>query len=66
MDPCKFEQLFKKMGVFSDDCKRNKGYQIAELYFKYDQRCTELKMKLYSDIDRILEEPCTGEEENKG
>jgi len=64
MDPCKFEHLFKEMGIIPD-CKHYKGYQIAELYFNYDQKCTELKMKLYRDIDRILEEPCPGEEERK-
>ncbi|MBN1388065.1 MAG: hypothetical protein JW965_06425 [Bacteroidales bacterium] len=63
MDPCKFEQLFEEMEIIPDDCKHFKGYQIAELYFKYDQKCTELKMKLYRDIDRIVSESCPGYEE---
>ena len=63
MDPndCEFENLFDR-DLMADPCIHFKGYKIAKLYFEYDQRCTELKMRLYEAIDQILEHPCPGEE----
>jgi len=64
MDPCKFEMLFTELDI-TKACIHYKGHQIAKLYFEYDQKCTELKMRLYEAIDQILEHPCPGQESHQ-